>query len=252
MIQKRRDLIHKTIEDRGDVSLDELQALLPDVSLMTIRRDLIVLEKEGRVIRVRGGAKSRKTSALLQEPAYLQRLESHDSAKAIIASKAIEFVAAGRSLYIDSGTTCLAFTEQLPDDNIFIITPSPHVALEAAKRRDIRVNLTGGQLNRNTLTLSGTNAVQYMKGINIDVAFMAASAFSLQNGFSCGDFNEAELKRLIMRKAELVIVLMDQSKLGFSMPYTFARPNQVNILITEAELPEPYIRALRRAQVGLR
>lgn len=251
MITKRRNVLLEAIDRLGDVELNELHELMPDVSLMTVRRDLIALEKEGLIIRVRGGAKSRKAGSLLQEPAYGQRLVSHDDAKSTIAGKAIEFVKAGRSLYIDSGTTCLAFTERLPDDNLFVITPSPHVALEAAKRRDIRVNLTGGQLNRNTLTLSGTNAVQYMKGINIDVAFMAASAYSIQNGFTCGDFNEAEMKRLIIKKAELVVVLMDQSKLGFSMPYTFARPNNINVLITEASLPEQYTRALRRAQVSL-
>ena len=249
MIQKRRDLLREAIERQGDISLEELQVLLPSVSLMTIRRDLIALEKEGLIIRVRGGAKSRKMSSLLQEPTYVQRLTSNDDAKLAIAEKAIEFVKEGRSLYIDSGTTCQAFAAKLPDDNLFVITPSPHVALEAAKRHNIRVNMSGGQLNRDTLTLSGTNAGQYMKGINIDVAFMAASAYSVQNGFTCGDFNEAEMKRLVIRKAEIVVVLMDQSKLGFSMPYTFARPNNIHVFITEGPLPDTYARALRRAQV---
>lgn len=249
MIQLRRKKILDEIERKGEVEFEELEALVPDVSLMTIRRDLIALENEGKIIRIRGGAKSRGFEAALKEAAFSQRLVSHEAAKNKIAKKALEFVASGRSLYIDAGTTCLAFAKQLPDDNLFVITSSPHTALELVCKRNVRVNLTGGQLNSDNLTLSGTNAASYLKGINIDIAFMSASAFSLQNGLSCGDFYEAELKRLIIRKARLVVVLMDMSKIGASMPYTFAQLSQINVIVTDGIFPDNYLRAIRRAQV---
>ncbi|HZK28706.1 MAG TPA: DeoR/GlpR family DNA-binding transcription regulator [Clostridia bacterium] len=251
MIETRRSLLLQELDRKGEMELDELHEFMPDVSLMTIRRDLISLENEGKVIRVRGGARSRKINAVISEPAYNQRLQSHDQAKMEIAKKAQQLVSPGRSIYIDSGTTCLAFARELPDDNLFVITPSPHVALELAKRQSIKVNLTGGQLNRDTQTLTGTNAANYVKGINIDFAFIASSAFSLQHGFSCGDFDEAELKRLIIKKAQFVVVLMDQSKLGFSMPYTFAQLSNINALICDNTLPDNYLKSLRRSQVRL-
>ena len=93
--------------------------------------------------------------------------------------------------------------------------------------------------------------MEYVKTLNIEIAFMAASAFSLTSGFSCGDYYEAELKRLVIRRAQQVVVLMDSTKLKSSMPYTFARIRNVNALVTDAPLPEDYQKALRQARVAV-
>ena len=251
MPHQRRETINERIQTSGEVKLADLEKLFPNVSSMTLRRDLEVLERQGRIIRIRGGAKSIAHLSMIKEAVYTQRQAENTPAKTLIADKAAALVAAGRSIYIDSGTTCMSLAQRLPDQNLFVLTPAPNIALELIKNSNIKVNLTGGQLNRDTLTLSGFNAVEYVKSINIDIAFMAASAFSLQNGFTCGDYYEAELKRLIIRKAQQVIMLMDSSKINTGMPYTFARLNQVQTLITDNDLPEDHQRAIRQARVVL-
>ena len=97
--------------------------------------------------------------------------------------------------------------------------------------------------------MSGFNATEYVKGINIDLAFIAASAFSLNSGFSCGDFNEAELKKLIIKKAQKVILLMDHTKLHSGLPYTFAKLGNIDTWITDEELPEEIRRAAHQTHV---
>ena len=105
---------------------------------------------------------------------------------------------------------------------------------------NVKVHLIGGQLNRDTLALSGSYSKNYMRNLNIDLAFIGVSACSLKNGFSCGDFLEAELKKTIIYQAQKVVCMMDVSKLNSNMPYTFARPRDVDVLITDQPLPDSY------------
>ncbi|NLB44511.1 MAG: DeoR/GlpR transcriptional regulator [Clostridiaceae bacterium] len=251
MTADRREAINQYIQSRGEVRLKELEQRYTDVSSMTLRRDLEFLERQGRIVRIRGGAKSLAHLSMLKEAAYTQRQVANTDAKLVIADKAIRLLSPGRSVYIDSGTTCMCFAQRLPDQNLFVLTPAPNIALELVKNANVKINLTGGQLNRETLTLSGFNAIEYVKALNIDLAFVAASAFSLPNGFTCGDYFEAELKRLIIRKARQVVILMDASKLNSNMPYTFARLQNIYALVSDILLPDEYQKAARQAHVLL-
>lgn len=251
MIQKRQSDLLAYIMEKGDTPLTDLFALYPDVSSMTIRRDLDQLEKQAQIQRYRGGARPLANKAIIKEPAYTQRAAERAQRKMIIADKALRIVEDARSIYIDSGTTCVQLAANLPDKNIFVLTPAPYVAIALANNQNVRVNLTGGQLNRDTFALSGNNARSYTKTINIDIAFIGASACSLKNGFTCGDYQEAELKKLIIRKAQKVVCLMDVSKLNYSMPYTFAKAKDIDILISDQSLPESYFRLMKKNKVQL-
>ncbi|MEA4889245.1 MAG: DeoR/GlpR family DNA-binding transcription regulator [Clostridiaceae bacterium] len=247
----RRDDMNQYIQSKGEVRLQELELRYPDVSSMTLRRDLENLEHQGRIIRIRGGAKSLAHLSMLKEAAYTQRQAENTVAKLSIADKAVTLVSPGRSIYIDSGTTCMCLAQRLPDQNVFVLTPAPNIALELVKNPNVKINLTGGQLNRDTLTLSGFNATDYVKSLNIDLAFIAASAFSLDNGFTCGDYYEAELKRLIVHRARQVVMLIDSSKINTGMPYTFARLQNLYALISDQPLPDDYQKAAKQAHVLL-
>lgn len=247
----RRDAMNLFIQSRGEARLSDLEEKFQDVSSMTIRRDLEILERQGLIVRVRGGAKSLAHLSMIKEAAYTQRQAENTISKVQIADKAVKLIEPGRSLYIDSGTTCMCLAQRISDQNLFVLTPAPNIALELAKHQNIKINLTGGQLNRETLTLSGFNASEYVKSLNIDIAFVAASAFSLASGFSCGDYYEAELKRLIIKKAQRVMLLMDTSKINSGLPHTFARLNNINTWITDKPLPDDIQKAARQARVIL-
>lgn len=249
MSTNRREVINLYIQSKGEVRFVELENLLPDVSSMTIRRDLEYLEQRGEIVRTRGGAKSIAHLSMLKEAAYTQRAGENSEAKMIIAEKASKFVTAGRSLYIDAGTTGMCFAQKLSDENLFVLTSAPNIAMELVKYHNIKISLTGGQLNRDTISLSGYNATEYVKSLNIDIAFMAASAFSLNSGFTCGDYFEAEIKRLIIKKAQTTVMLMDASKVDCGMPYTFAKLSDIDILITDTPLAHEYLKAAKQARV---
>ena len=92
---------------------------------------------------------------------------------------------------------------------------------------------------------------RFINSVNIETAFMATSGFSLKSGFTSGSFTEHELKRSVIAKAEQVIMLMDSSKLQRNLPFTFATLSDIDVIITEAPLPEDIARAAEQAHVRI-
>lgn len=222
------------ITENLNVRVKDLEQLFPTVSVMTIRRDLAALEEEGAIIRTRGGARINGQHLGIAEDMYARREKSNVEAKRAISEKAMAFVEEKRSIYIDAGTTLMTLARQLPDQNLVLFTTAPNIALEIALRtQKPQVTLLGGNLNRNTLSGSGRAAVDYLRTVNIDIAFMATSAFGLETGFTSGNPYEAEIKTEVIRKARRVIMLMTTDKCDHNMPYTFASLSDIDVLICE-------------------
>lgn len=238
MNTQRRDAIMDLLNTKGEVYLKDLEDLFPECSSMTLRRDLKYFEENGYVKRTRGGAVALSMLSMAAEDVYSRRALENTAAKSVIARKALSYIEGGRSLYLDSGTTLMLFAKEIPDDYISILTSGPNIALELIKKSKPNVMLIGGQLNRNTISVSGANATSFLSGVNIDTAFMAASGFSLQNGFTSGTYSECELKQEVLKRASSVIMLMDSSKIGKSLPYTFGSLSDIDVLVADDDLPE--------------
>lgn len=228
----RREKILELLREQDTILLKDLEKRFPDVSSMTLRRDLEFFEKIGEAVRIRGGARHIKSLGV-QEDLYALRAVKNPAAKEHIARIATEYVETGRSIYMDSGSTGMSFARALPDLNLSIVTGAPNVAMEVSKRYKPNVTMIGGVINRNTLSVSGTQSLQFIRNLNFDIAFLVASAFSLDSGFTCGNSDECELKRAIAAKARRTIVMVDSSKFGKTMPYTFADLGDVDVLITD-------------------
>lgn len=245
MPNERRKSILSIIDEYGEISLSELSSLFPDVSSMTIRRDLIELEKCGSIIRTRGGAvsirKINSSYSLLhsgEENEYSLRARESIVQKQSIAKKALPFVEKGRSIYFDAGSTIMALAEMVPNDNMTIITNGINVAQELVSNSKINVMIPAGTVNRNTLSVSGSDAFNFIDKINIDLAFMSASAFSVEAGFSVSNINEAELKRKVISRAKVVIMLLDSNKIGKDLLFTLADISDIHVLISDENLPD--------------
>ncbi len=235
MARSRRETIEKILNINGSVTLDKLAESFPDVSTMTLRRDLIYLEDNGIVIRVKNGAilNNKADTQAGEESAYGTREMAHKESKVIIANKALDFLETDRSIFLDSGSTLMAFASIIQDDYYSFTTSGINVALKLLEKEHPNVVVLGGYANRNTLSLSGPLSTRILDGVNIDIAFISASGFSENSNFTVSNIYEAELKRQIIAKAKKIIILMDSSKIGKSLPYTFCNMEDVDILITE-------------------
>ncbi len=241
MLDERRKSILSIIDEYGEISLAALSSLFPDVSSMTIRRDLSELESRGSIIRTKGGALSvRKINPALsakgEENEYSLRARENILQKKEIAKKALPFVTKGRSIYFDAGSTIMALAERIPNDNMTIITNGINVAQALVSNSNINVMVPAGSVNRNTLSVSGSDSLNFIDKINIELAFMSASAFSPEAGFTVSNVNEAELKRKVISRAKKTFMLLDKSKIGKDLLFTLADISEIHVLITDEPL----------------
>jgi DeoR family fructose operon transcriptional repressor len=204
---------------------------------MTIHRDLDALEKNGSVVKFRGGAKSVRHAG---DPEFNVRMRENNSGKTTIAMKALELIQPHTSIFLDAGTTNLLLAKSLPDINLNVITTGPSIALELCRLHNPVVTLCCGTINRKNLALSGQNTLEMLEKINIDMAFIGVSGCSVDSGFTCGTEGDMLVKRLVIQKARTSVVMCTQEKLRCLMPYTFATMKDVDYLISDAPMPEPF------------
>lgn len=254
--ETRRNLIFDIIEQKGEITIIELCEMFPEVSSMTIRRDLDVLEHENKIVKIKGGAKSinhlsRAVKMESVEDDYVRREMSNPMAKALIAKKAVPLLEEGRSVFIDAGSTMMSLVAHLGEGRYYIFTSGVNVALSASANKHAKVNIMGGNLNKSNLCISGASAINQIKDINIDIAFVGASGFSHEDGFTNGDFNECELKRAVIKKAKKTIILMDSSKFGKNLPYTFAHPEDIDVLVLDKSPDETLKEIAKQANMQI-
>lgn len=238
MKRDRIELIAELLDKRGKLTLTQLEESFPAVSQMTLRRDLQQLEEDGRLIRVRGGAMSVKEIQKVSGEAYAKKTTVHTDEKRAIAQKAASLIDSGCSFFIDGGTTALYFAKEVPDIQCNVFTNGIAVAMELAKKKNIVVNLVGGQLMPENLSTASPTADMYFTDTNFELAIISASAFTVESGFSCGSPVEANMLKMIRKKTKSVYMMLDSSKIGKIMPYTFAGKEDIDVLITDESFPE--------------
>jgi DeoR/GlpR family transcriptional regulator of sugar metabolism len=252
MASERKERIRAMVEDKGEVRLKDLHEIFPDLSTMTLRRDLDALEKEGEVIRTHGGAVSvKKLMGKGEENPYETRAQENQEAKQKISQKVLHLLEPGRSLYFDSGSTIMHLAEVLPNERFSVVTSGLNIALEVQKRSQPMVMAVGGLVNRNTLSMSGPGAMNLLDAVNIDLAFMAASGFSVERGFTVANLYESQLKRKVVEQAQEVFVLVDSSKINKNLPFTYATLNDIDALVCEKPLPPEIAEWVKKANVRI-
>lgn len=238
MTGERREKIRILLSERPFVSLSELCEMFPDVSDMTLRRDIEFFERTGAAIKVRGGARSVKFIGGISEGKVSERINLKTEEKSAIARAAAQLLEPGRSIFLDSGSTVGRLATYVPDEKMTFTTTSPQAALELCRKGGHVVNIVGGTVDRDNFSVSGMYAMKFISELNIDVAFLSPSGMSLGGTFTCGNYSESELKGTVAKMARLVVMLMDVSKIDKILPFTFCKMEDVDILICDGELPD--------------
>lgn len=234
-MNKRRDEIADLINKEGTVSFAQLKTAFPNVSEMTLRSDLKALDKDNRIVRVHGGARSIGV-IVGTDVAYDIRAARNTAEKRLIAQKALRTLTPGLSVFLDSGSTAIEMASHFPDDSYMIFTSGINCALELTKLSKVRAHLIGGEVNRNNLSVNGIRSINEIEHLNFNVAYLGTTGFSFDTGFTCAVEAEKELKRAVIRKAEKVVVLMDSQKVGIVNTFTFADLEEIDIVISDEHL----------------
>ncbi|WP_435506545.1 DeoR/GlpR family DNA-binding transcription regulator [Variovorax sp. RHLX14] len=205
----RQAEIISRLNQEGRVTVTELMQGL-QVSDETVRRDLRELESLGLVRRIHGGAITPKSD---QEEPLLARERFNIREKARIGQLASRMVSDGMSLFLDTGTTTLAFARRLTAKNLRVTTNSLDIAL-ALRDQGALVEMTPGTLRSNDNALVGIETLDYAKRRYYDIAFMGIGACTIAHGWTDYAQEESALRRILLGQARQPVLLVDHSKFG--------------------------------------
>jgi len=243
---ERQERIHERLRLKRALSVKELASWLR-VSAATVRRDLLELDRQGRLRRVHGGAMAGMDDR--DEPLFDDKTAIAQAEKLAIAQAALRLVKAADTVYLDGGSTVLALARLLlPLTRLTVVTNSLRVA-QLFSGHGPRMILAGGECRRLSQTLVGPLSGPVLERVQLDWAFMGTIGVSATEGLTTTDPNEAYTKELIMRRARHVALLADSSKFGRPSFARFGEASQLSVLITDAAAPAAQLDAFRRAGV---
>ncbi|MFU8946674.1 DeoR/GlpR family DNA-binding transcription regulator [Mycetocola zhadangensis] len=235
---ERHERIAELLQASGRVTVAELAESL-SVTAETVRRDLDVLERQGALRRVHGGAvASGKTS--LVESTVADRTGQAREAKLAIARAAFDLLGNdfSGSLLLDAGTTTGALAELLADwrgESITVITNSVPIAALLHHNPVIDLHLLGGSVRGVTSAAVGGSTIEQLAHLRPDIAFLGANGISADFGLSTPEEREASVKSAMIRSARRTVALVDSSKLGDEALYRFAELRELDTLISNAD-----------------
>ena len=234
-MQERRSKIVDIINSQGAVSFTQLKNIFYDVSEMTIRNDLRALDEARLIVRVHGGAKSVER-IIATDDLLNRRLARNIDKKKSIAQKALSLLFPGTSLFLDSGSTVIELAKVFPDQSHLVITSGIHCAAALAELKQVKVFMLGGTLNAASMSVNGASCCNKIREMNFDTAFLGATGYMTETGFTCGHDEESELKKNVISRAETKIILMDSTKIGINNTFSFAALKDIDVIVTDDDI----------------
>jgi DeoR/GlpR family transcriptional regulator of sugar metabolism len=238
LARQRQARILERVREDGGARVAELARDL-GVSDMTVRRDLELLQSQGLIEKVHGGATAIPGSALF-EPGFAVKSSLQQPEKEAIAAATVGLVAPGTAIGISAGTTTYALARRLVDvPDLTVVTNSVPVAdvLYRAARADQTIILTGG-VRTPSDALVGPFAVAALRTIHLDQVFMGVHGMEPRSGFTTPNVLEADTDRALIAAGRRLIVLADASKWGVIGISSIARFDEADTLVTDSSLDE--------------
>jgi DeoR/GlpR family transcriptional regulator of sugar metabolism len=244
---ERKNMILELLKTKPAVTVAELAAAL-DVSVVTVRKMLTALDRQGLLRRTRGGAVS--VVMPFRESTVADKLNAAKREKQAIAAKAYSLIENQETIYLDAGTTTLELTRLIkkgPKRDLVLVTNAINLVAELLDMPDIRVILTGGELRHSVISCVGPLAETSIRALHFDKAFIAANNVSLDFGPSTPVPAEAQVKRSAIESAAAAYLLCDSGKFGGASLVSIAPLTAFAAIITDTGLDEAYCTEFARA-----
>jgi DeoR/GlpR family transcriptional regulator of sugar metabolism len=246
---QRRELMLRLLGRQPVLSVAQLTEAL-GVSHMTVRRDIAVLEREGRAFSVPGGV--RIASALRHEPSFTDKSLVEQPEKQAMARRAAELVSNDMTIYLDAGTTLLALVPHLLTRSGLTVVTNDFNAVDAlAGAEHVEVIHVGGRLDHENRSSVGSLAAATLQQINVDMAFISTSSWDLHKGTTTPSASKVEVKRAALGSAASSVLVAGSSKYGQVGMYRVAPLSAFDLVITDDRLSEAAAAGLRDHDVEL-
>lgn len=235
--EERQAYIIHQINLHNKVLSSDLSVQL-NVSEDTIRRDLNELAENGQVIKVYGGALSKS----FQFPFQDGNVYAKENKKKI-ASKALTLINSGMTVLIGGGTTMIELARLIPNDlQCTFFTISPLVAMELAEKDNIEVFLLGGKLSRNTNIVTGSQVINELSDLHVDLCLLGTNSLSIEEGITDSDWEVVQIKRAMIKCSKNLAILSIAEKLNSNQKMRVAPLKEVSYLVTDLEPNDTHLK----------
>jgi DeoR/GlpR family transcriptional regulator of sugar metabolism len=219
---------------RGRVEVLALAEEL-NVASETIRRDLKVLAGRRMLKRVHGGAIPLETAAFESTVEYRSQVDL--AQKHRIAAAAADVLHGAETVYLDEGFTPRLIAERLADEQLTVVTSSLLAAEALAHSETATVLLLGGRMRGRTLATVDNWAVERLRSLVIDVAYLGTNGITPEHGLTTPDPAVAAVKQTAVSVATRRILVAADSKFGETSFCRFAEVSDFETIVTGTELP---------------
>jgi len=222
------------------------------VTTETVRRDLTILEHQGLVHRVHGGAVPADGLMTLELAVSERDLEAAEQKERIGLAALDQLPGEGGSVVIDAGTTTRRLAGSLPADRrLTVFTNAASVVTRLAGHPDIDTHLLGGRVRRTTQAAVGPMTVAALSSLRVDVSFLGTNGLTVEHGLTTPDADEAAVKAAMIRAGHRVVVLADSRKIGQETLVRFGTCGQINALVTDDGISDAEVRALEALDIDV-
>ncbi|MFY3729110.1 DeoR/GlpR family DNA-binding transcription regulator [Escherichia coli] len=227
----RIQAIKQMVANDKKVTVSNLSGIF-QVTEETIRRDLEKLEDEGFLTRTYGGAVL-NTAMLTENIHFYKRASSFYEEKQLIARKALPFIDNKTTMAADSSSTVMELLKLLQDRSGLTLLTNSAEAIHVLAQSEIKVVSTGGELNKNTLSLQGRITKEIIRRYHVDIMVMSCKGLDINSGALDSNEPEAEIKKTMIRQATEVALLVDHSKFDRKAFVQLADFSHINYIITD-------------------
>jgi DeoR/GlpR family transcriptional regulator of sugar metabolism len=214
------------------------------VSEDAIRRDLRALAAEGKCKRVYGGG----LPISPEGASFEHRLLNDSKQKRALALAALTLVSEASTVFLDNGTTNLALAREIPPNrSLTIATNSVSIASALLERKNLKVIVLGGEIDRETGATIGLTAIREAERLSFDLCFLGACAVSVSLGIGAFDMADAEFKRTLIARSDRIAALVTMDKVETRAPFQVAALTVLDHVVLEAGTSEEIISTFSNA-----
>jgi len=245
--EQRQQYILNQVQREKVVSISDLSKSL-GVSYMTVWRDLVFMESQGLLLRIRGGATS-----TLDDISSMDRVLPHfdpaynlkNEKKSRIARYAAQnLVKPGENIIIEAGTTVSEIIPYLTQENLTILTNGLATSLIAAQFIPRITLLCSGGVLIETGAFIGPQAEAFFSQFSVNTVFFGAQGLTIENGFTDMTPLYTQLKNAMKQNAGQIVVLLDSTKWGVRSLTRVLTIEEVNIIVTDQDAPPDMVARL--------
>jgi len=243
VVERYQYIIHK-LNELGVVSVNTLSEELK-VSTVTIRKDLIVLESKGLLIRNHGGASSIEAFSIPQPRPLIDKKKSNTEPKRRIGKAAVSFLEENDTIIIASGTTVIEFAYNInPQKNLTVLSSTVDVSKVLSNCPGVEVIQLGGILRKSSNSVIGSFAEKMLSELTFNKLFLGIDGIDIEYGITTTSFMEASLNQVMIKASQQVIVLADSTKFGRKSFGKICGVEDVDIIITDKMVDKDFKQAL--------